>query len=140
MRLKSIILSGAALLVSVVMMNCAGNLTVDRMYAEPQPVSQGEDLTLYVVIEGATDKVDRVVGTVREYTEMRTTFKNDGTNGDETANDNVWTYQTPISWDTPTGTYHIDVSVYNQQGEEIVTEGYENRWTGKTGTIELTIE
>lgn len=140
MRLKPILLSVFAALGTIVIMNCAGSLSVDRMYADPQPVSQGEDLTLYVVIEGATEKVDRVVGTVREYTEMRTSFKNDGTNGDETAGDNVWTYQTPISWDTPTGTYHIDVSVYNQQGEEIVTEGYENRWTGKTGTIELTIE
>ncbi len=140
MNLNRVFFTITLIFTSALFLNCAGNLEVERMYGEPQPVSQGEDLTLYVVLEGATDNVDRVVGTVREYTEMRTNFKNDGTNGDETAGDNVWTYQTPISWDTPTGTYHIDVSVYNQKGEEIVTEGFENRWTGKTGTIEITIE
>ncbi len=127
--------------VSIFLVNCAGGkLSVENAYAEPQPVGPGNDLSLYVVVNGPAENVDRVETTVREYTEFRGQLQNNGEGADKVAGDNIWSSSFEVPWDAPSGTYHIDVSVYDKQGNELVTEELANQWTGKSATIEVKIQ
>ncbi|HKJ68837.1 MAG TPA: hypothetical protein VKA68_12835 [bacterium] len=138
---KGIGVAVLAILVSVFLMTCAaGKLSVDNAYAEPQPVSPGNELSLYVVLNGPSQNVDRVETTVREYTDFRGQLQNNGEGADKATGDNIWSSSFEIPWDAPSGTYHIDVSVYDKDGNELVTEELANQWTGKSATIEVKIQ
>lgn len=130
------------LFLALYLMSCAGSsqLAVADATATPKPVAPGKNVTLHVTVKGPTKNVDRVETTVREYPDFRGQLTNDGQNGDTKAGDNVWSTSFQVPYDAPAGTYHVDVSVYDTNGNEVVTKALENQWTGKSATIEVVVQ
>jgi len=127
--------------IALIFMNCTSkSLTVLDVNAEPQPASRGEMITLQVEIDGPIKNVDYVQMTVREFPEMVSRLRNAGQGGDETADDNIWSMATEVPSDAPPGTYHVDLSVFDINGNELVSEELTNQWTGKSATISLKIQ
>jgi len=89
---------------------------------------------------GGGDAVSKVVGTVREYTDFMVELRDNGEQGDEKAGDNIWTRQITVPWEADPGTYHLDISVYDKNGKEIVTKGLEAQTTGRSATIEINVK
>lgn len=138
--MKKVLSVSVVALFALVFMNCTNkSLAVLDAYAEPQPASAGEMVSLLVKLDGPIENVDYVQMTVREFPDMVSRLRNDGRGGDETAGDNVWTLSTEVPIDAPAGTYHVDVSVFNVNGDELVTEELADQWTGKSASISLKI-
>ncbi len=96
-------------------------------------------ITLLVKLDGPIENVDYVQMTVREFPEMVSRLRTDGQGGDESAGDKVWSMSTEIPYEAQPGTYHVDISVFDVNGDELVTEELANQWTGKSATISLKI-
>jgi len=128
------------LFIVALVLGCAGQIAVKQTIAEPSEVAPGEDIKIHVVLKGSKDKTGNVVVTVREYPEILISLNDNGDNGDEKAGDNIWSFKFPIPWDAPAGIYHLDISVQDKDGNEIITKGFEQQSTGRSGTIEVTIE
>ena len=120
------------LILTVFMLNSCGGgkLAIKKAEAIPPDPSAGSSLTLRVIIDGPLDAVSKVVGTVREYTDFMVELRDNGEQGDEKAGDNIWTRQITVPWEADPGTYHLDISVYDKNGKEIVTKGLEAQTTG----------
>ncbi len=106
---------------------------------EPLTVTHTEfrNEKMFVTLEGPTQTVDQVVATVREYPSYTFTFRNDGQQGDSTADDNVWTYAFTEDYGADPGLYHMEITVKTEDGEEVVTEGFAQQQYGKSGEIEV---
>ena len=124
----------------VFVLGCAARFSIEETKVEPSQVAPGEDAKIFVVFKGPKDKVANVTATVREYPEMVIPLNDKGENGDIKAGDNIWTFKMTIPWEAPADIYHLDISVYDQSGNEIITKGFEQQSTGRSGTIELTIK
>ena len=94
---------------------------------------------LTVVLKGASDKVSRVTATVREAPEFSFSLNDKGKYGDEKAGDNIWSYAITVPYEADPGDYHLDISVRDKEGQELVVEGNEKRSTGKSGTVIVTV-
>ena len=102
-------------------------VTIERTWAEENRIM--------VEIEGPVHRVDKVTATVREESSYKFTLQNDGTGGDFSAQDSIWTYEFESYYGAPPGEYHLDISVIDHNGNEVVTPGNEHRYLGKSGTI-----
>lgn len=102
-------------------------ITVERTWAENNRIM--------VEIEGPIHRVDKVTATVREESSYKFTLQNDGNSGDFSAQDSIWTYEFESYYGAPPGQYHLDLSVIDQQGNEVITPGHEHRYLGRGGTI-----
>ena len=102
-------------------------MTIERTWAEENRIM--------VEIEGPVHRVDKVTATVREESSYKFTLQNDGTSGDFSAQDSIWTYEFESYYGAPPGQYNLDISVTDQDGNEVVTPGNEHRYLGRSGTI-----
>jgi len=131
---------GTILFIVVFLLGCTGQLAVEQITAEPSSVAPGEEAKIFVVLKGPKDKAASVTATVRKYTDYSFSLNDDGVNGDEKAGDNIWTYKITIPWEAPADTYHIDISVRDNEGHVIITKGFEKQSTGRSGTTELIVK
>ena len=127
-------------ILSIIVLGCSSGIVIQQTIAKPSLVEPGDDTVMLVVLKGSIQKVANVSATLREYSEYTLSLSDNGENGDQKAGDNTWTYKFTIPYEAPANTYHWDISVFDITGNEIVTEGFENQTTGRSGSIELTIK
>ena len=128
------------LITLLLIIGCAGQLAVKEIRVEPKETELGGEAKIFVVLKGSTDKVSKIIATVREATDMYFSLNDKGEDGDEKAGDNIWSYEVVVPWDADAGTYHLDFSVYDKEGNEFVTEGMEQQRTGRSGSIEVIVK
>ena len=133
-------LFGLLIISILLIIGCASQLAVKQTMIDPPQVNVGDDAKIVIVFTGEKNSVATVIATVRENPEMYFSLNDDGENGDEKAGDNIWTYTITIPWDAPSDTYHLDIRARDQEGNEIITEGYEQQSTGRSGTVEIIVK
>jgi len=115
-------------LIMIILNGCSQEpMTIERTWAE--------DNRIMVEIEGPVHKVDKVTATVREESSYKFTLQNDRSGGDSSEQDSIWTYEFDSYYHAPPGQYHLDISVIDEQGNEVVMPGHEHRYLGRSGTI-----
>jgi len=103
----------------------------------PAIASRGDTVKIVVEFTGNPKDLKAVSFVVREYQEdypkvfLRPVEKDSA---------NVWAAIGPIPYDAPLETYHLDIQAVDSTGQEIVTKGFENQPTGRTGTMQLQIK
>ena len=90
-----------------VVIGCATRLSLKQVMVDPPQITRGSKAKIIVVFKGPKSKVASVQATVRENPEITYNLNDNGTNGDEKANDNIWTAQTTVPYDAPAGMYHL---------------------------------
>jgi len=128
------------LITMALFIGCAGQLAVKEIRMEPKETNPGEEAKIYVVLKGSTDKVSKIIATVREATDMYFSLNDEGKEGDEKRGDNIWSYQVVVPWQADAGSYHLDFSVYDKEGNELVIKGLEQQSTGRSGSIEVIVK
>jgi len=119
---------------------CAGQLAVKDIIVKPGEVAPGKNSTIFVILTGAKEKVSKIVVTVREAPDMYFSLNDNGNDGDEKAGDNTWSYEVMVPWEAEPCKYHLDVSVYDKEGNEIIKKGLEEQGTGRSGTVEVIVK
>lgn len=130
---------------SIVMMlifivGCASQLAVKEIWVEPKESAPGDNAKIFVVLKGSIDKVSKIIATVREAPDMYFALNDDGKDGDEKARDKIWSYEVVVPWEAYAGTFHVDFSVYDKEGNELITKGLEQQRTGRSGTVEVIVK
>ena len=128
------------LIILILILGCAGQLAVKEIHVEPKVTEPGSEAKVFVVLKGSTDKVSKIIATVREATDMYFSLNDEGKDGDEKAGDNIWSYKVVVPWQAGAGTYHVDFSVYDKEGNELVTKGMEQQRTGPSGSVEVIVK
>lgn len=128
------------LIMITLIVSCAGQLAVEKIWLEPTEVAPGDPAKIFVVLKGSTDKVSKIIATVREAPDMFFSLNDSGRDGDEKAGDNIWSYQVVVPWGAGAGTYHLDFSVYDKEGNELVTKGMEQQRTGRSASVEVIVK
>lgn len=128
------------LVMLTLILSCAGQLAVKKIWMEPGEVEPGDQAKIFVILKGSTNKVSKIIATVREATDMYFSLNDNGKDGDEKAGDNIWSYQVVVPWEADAGTYHLDFSVYDKEGDELVTKGMEQQRTGRSGSVKVIVK
>ena len=129
------------ILVAVAMtIGCAGQLAVQQVMIDPTEVNAGDNAKIMVQFKGPKDQLKSVVATVRENPDIYFPLNDSGKNGDEKAGDNIWTHIATVPVEAPAAVYNLDISAKDMDGNEIIAEGLENRTTGRSGTVVLTVK
>jgi len=108
-----------------VVIGCATRLSLKQVMVDPPQITRGSKAKIIVVFKGPKSKVASVQATVRENPEITYNLNDNGTNGDEKANDNIWTAQTTVPYDAPAGMYHLDIRAIDKDNNEIVSRELE---------------
>ncbi len=137
---KFLTISLATFLFAFFMAGCAGKLFVEEMSMNPSPVSPGDEAVSYVRLNKFSDEVETVKATLREYPQYSVKFSNDGTDGDEKANDNIWSKKVNIPYNAPSQTFHLDIVVLDKEGNVIATRDAKGEDLEESGTIDVKIE
>jgi len=128
------------LIILAVILGCASQLAVKEIWVEPKESAPGDNATIFVVLKGSANKVSKIIATVREATDLYFPLNDEGKEGDKKAGDNIWSSQVVVPWEADSGIYHLDFSVYDKEGNELVTEGLEQQRTGRSGTVEVIVK
>lgn len=128
------------LILLVLFAGCAGQLAIKQILTEPKEVTPGDNAKIFVMLKGAKDKAVKIVAVVREAPDMSFALNNEGKNGDEKAGDHIWTTEVVVPWQANAGIYHLDFSVYDKEGNELISKGMEQSSTGRSGSIEVIVK
>jgi hypothetical protein len=119
---------------------CAGQkLAMVDAGVKPLEVAPGDSALISVQVIDPENVVDSVTVTVDEYPEITLDLYDDGTEGDVTANDGVYSIEFEVPFEAPPGEFHWTFNAYDADGEElkIETEAGPVPLTAK-GTITVT--
>ncbi len=102
----------------------------------PGVASRGDTVKIVVEFTGNPKELKKVSFVVREYQEdYPKVFLMPIENSDA----NVWASIGPVPYDAPFEIVHLDIQAVDSSGQEIVSKGFENQPTGRTGTMQLQI-
>jgi hypothetical protein len=127
-------------LLVLIITGCASQLKVKQLMVKPAIVAPGEDATIMIVFKGPADKIASVTATVRRNTKFFYLLNNDGIEGDETANDKIWSFAFTVPLEAPSDTYYLDISAKDKEGNEIIVRSSEALETGLIGTVEVVVK
>ncbi|MBN1998738.1 hypothetical protein JW935_14360 [candidate division KSB1 bacterium] len=115
----------------------AGDIVLKEAKIEPSVISTGDTVRVSILFSGTVNDLKEVYLTVREYTEEYPWIPLEP---DTTSAENFWS-ETGIIPDDASGlSFHLDINAVDKDGEEIVTQGFEDSATGKAGTIEVYVQ
>lgn len=129
----------STLLLLVFTTGCASQLAVKEMAIEPATISLGKRGLIKVTFVGPKKSVASVHATVYEAPEIFYDLSDDGTNGDEKADDNVWTARVDVPYEAQPGIYHLDIRARDAEGNTIAVKGGELTGAGYSGSITVTV-
>jgi hypothetical protein len=115
-----------------IFISCASQPKLVETMIEPELAAPGDSIYLSIKFTGMHTDMKEVYLTVREYPDDFPMIK---LLPKEKSDLNLWTNELVIPYDAYPGEYHLDINAFKNGGEEIITEGFENNSTGKTGTI-----
>lgn len=129
----------AALLLIVFVTGCAGPLAISELDVEPKAVAVGATALITVQFTGPKNSVASVEATVREAPDIYYVLVDDGTMGDEKANDNIWTVGAEVPYEAAPGIYHLDIRAKDLDGNTILIKGGELTNMGYSGSVTVTV-
>ena len=101
----------------------------------PEKASVGDKVTVTVEFSGKAKDLKQVYLTVREYPYDGPTIVLKPVEGKK----NVWTAEETVPYEAPAETFNLDITAVDKKGKEIVTEGFEDNYTGKAGSVKLQV-
>jgi hypothetical protein len=119
----------AFLLVMTVSM-AAAQTELKSAQIQPAVAAPGDSVSVQVDFSGAPESVKSVTILVREYPSDAPRFQLK-----QEKEKSLWTLKTRVPWDAPVQRYHLDIGAIDSNDNEIITSGYENNETGKTGSL-----
>lgn len=119
---------------------CAGQLAIKQMMTEPREVTPGDNAKIFIVLKGSTARVARIVAVVREAPDLIFSLNDEGKNGDKKAGDHIWTTEAMVPWQASTGLYHLDFSIYDKEGNRLISNDMGQNRTQHSGTIEVIVK
>lgn len=120
-----------------ILVSCAGQPKLVKAYVEPEQASPGDLIKMYVQFTGSSQDLKEVYLTVREYPSEYPRIELYSSPDD---GQNLWSEDGEIPWEASPGSYHLDINAINKDGKEIISEGFEENWAGKAGTIVLQVK
>lgn len=118
---------------------CAtGPLQMNRAMVMPAQIAAGDNATIMVTFKGPKDQVASVHAVVRENPDITYDLNDNGENGDQMANDNIWSYVTQVPYEATPGTYHLDITAKDQDGKKVAGESVQSMSDGIV-TVEVTV-
>jgi hypothetical protein len=119
----------------------ASLVTIKEVTAQPTIAEAGGKILLSVEFEGLKDDVLMVQASVREANNLDYILNDDGNNGDERADDNIWSYKAHIPSNAPSGyKVHIDFQALDKDLNEIYLMGTIKEGMGERGSLIFTIK
>jgi len=115
-------------------------VSIKEVSARPAEVKRGETSILNVMFEGPKDRLISVKAIVREAPHVRYVFNDNGEDGDEKADDNVWTSKVDIVADAVPGKYHLDIKAFDTSWNPIFLTGTMAEGRGERGSVTITVE
>ncbi len=101
----------------------------------PEKAAVGDKVTITVEFTGKAKDLKQVYLTVREYPYDGPTIVLKPVEGKK----NIWTAEENVPYDAPAETFNLDITAVDKKGNDIITEGFENNYTGKTGSVQLEV-
>jgi hypothetical protein len=138
--MRNLLLLLIIVLINLLLFNCAAKLKIAETKALPQSAGAGDETTFMVKVDGPIQKINKIDVTVREYPEMVVALNDSGEEGDEKSGDGMWSRKITIPWNAESGIYHLEVTAMDVDGNEIISQGFENQSFGKSGVIEITVK
>ncbi|MBI2433160.1 MAG: hypothetical protein HYV26_09840 [Candidatus Hydrogenedentes bacterium] len=105
---------------------------------EPAPVTAGLSALIRVQVEDAAAAVDTITATV-ENTLIAVDLFDNGTNGDVTAGDNVWSANVLVPAELPAGGYTISFAAYDADGNTVTIPGPAGEQTPVTASVQVEV-
>ena len=115
----------------------AGQPKLKSAKVEPSMAARGDSLLLTVEFTGKTKDLKEVSLIVREYPHD---FPRRYLQPIKKSKKNLWTLIEVVPYDAPAMSFHLDLTALDKNGKEIVTEGFEEQTSGRTGTIEFEVK
>jgi len=104
---------------------------------QPAAAKPGDAVKLVVEFSGNAQKIEKLKITVREYAYDTDPFYLEEPDQE---NPNIWSLETEVPYDAPSGTIHLEIKAMDKKGREIVTKEYKNQTWGRTGLVKFTIQ
>lgn len=130
----------AFLMVGILLLSCSKTLMVQQISATPEELGIGDQGLVTVTMKGPKNSIKSITATVREESSFTFQLNDGGKNGDITAGDNVWSFQIQVPYEAPPGTYNLEFSVVDMEGNELVVDGYQNQYYGKSGNLPVKVK
>jgi len=114
-------------------------LALERAEVNPTRGAPGSSFLISVNVRDKYDEVDTLSARLGE-TSLSTDLYDDGTHGDATPGDGVWSATlTPLDV-TPTGVYAVAITAYDKNGKSLNTLDEKGTVIPLATTVELTVE
>lgn len=114
-------------------------LSLERPEVLPAKGAPGAPFIVTVNVRDKYDEVD-TLSVKLSGTSLATDLYDDGTHGDKTPADGIWTATlTPLDV-TPSGTYKVEIAAYDKNGKSLTTLKPDGTVVKLAATTELTIE
>jgi len=117
-------------------------VSVKEVSMNPEEFKVGEPLLLKIVFEGDTKLISKVKANFREANNFFFMLNDDGVEGDEIANDGIWSYAFQFyerqGWSP--GEFHYDFYPINKNLEPIYLTGTVTNGVGNIGVASFTIK
>ncbi len=104
---------------------------------QPAVAAPGDTVSILIEFTGKAEQIRDVIVTVREYPNDAPRFQLKANSKD---GKNIWRHKTVVPWDAPSQEFHLDISATDKDGKEIVSKGFEDNYTGRTGTIAFRVQ
>jgi len=118
----------------------ASRVNIKEASVRPAEVKAGDTLLLSVVFEGIKENVLTVRARFRESGVLSYLLNNNGINGDERADDNVWSGKVQIPSDVPAGQFHFDFQALDKTLNRIYLKGTVKEGMGESGSVTFTVK
>ena len=105
----------------------------------PNDLKPGDTALITVTVEDKFGLVDTVTGIVKEDKTITFNFRDDGTEGDATAEDNVWSMKVDVPFNAPPGEFNYIISAYDLNGNLIIVRDENNEAAGMSISFALEI-
>ena len=106
----------------------------------PSDLKPGDTALVTVVVDDRFGLVNEVSGVVQEDKTIMFNFRDDGREGDETANDQVWSMKVDVPFNAPPGGFTFEITAYDVNGNPIIVrdENKEAATMSTSFTLEIT--
>jgi hypothetical protein len=107
---------------------------------KPATLSPGDTALVTVHVVDAHKIVNRVVAVVIEDSRMKFNLADDGQGPDSSAGDGVWSMQVDVPFMAPKGSYTLEFTAYDQDGQVIMVKDADLGKAPLSAVCELVIE
>lgn len=105
----------------------------------PSKLTPGDTALITVKVVDRYNIVASVTGVVQEDKSITFDFRDDGTEGDEAALDQIWSMKVDVPFNAPPGGFTFVISAYDDNGNLIIVRDENKEAVGMTTTFTLEI-